>query len=188
MDPLTFDRNGPKAFIIARDGSTTSIDPTEDQVWAFSFSDSETHPFHLETTYGLRARSMRLIPNVILTNKRLSKESVYTRPPRVTRYTPAHQRINFSLINGANVQLDFFIPEFNALVGGFDIANRSAEPISLTLELAAILVPMDKWGPLHPEKAGINQILEGQTGDLWPVLFMTGGPMARDDLMVILVN
>ncbi len=78
MDPLTFDRNGPKAFIIARDGSTTPIDPTEDQVWAFSFSDSETHPFHLETTYGLRARSMRLIPNVILTNNGLHDADDYS--------------------------------------------------------------------------------------------------------------
>ncbi|MEA3327120.1 MAG: hypothetical protein U9R53_07395 [Chloroflexota bacterium] len=178
MDLLTFNRNGPKAFIIARDGSFSPIDPLEDQVWAFSFSDSKTHPFHLETTYGLRARSMRLFPNIIMNNKRLTYEVDFNKAPMITRYTPSQLRIKFSLLNGVDIQLDFFVPEINALAGGFDIANRSAEPISLTLELAAILVPMDKGVPIHPEKVGINQILEGQTGELWPVLFMTGGPMA----------
>ena len=178
MDPLTFDRFGPKAFIIARDGSFSSIDPSNDQVWAFSFSDSKTHPFHIETTYGLRARSMRLFPNVILNNKRLTEEADFSTFPRITRYTPAQLRINFSLLNGIDVQLELFVPAINALAGGFDIANRSAVPISLTLELAAILFPMDKGVPIHPEKIGINQVLEGQTGELWPVLFMTGGPMA----------
>ncbi len=144
----------------------------------FRLANSDTHPFHLETTYGLRARSMRVFPNILLNNKPLTEETDHVNRPRITRYTPGHLRIQFSIIDDVSIQLDFHIPENNALVGGFDIVNRASQPISMTLELAASLLPMDIGSPMHPLKVGINHILEGQSGDLWPVLFMTGGPMA----------
>ena len=70
-------------------------------------------------------------------------------------------------------------PVMTPIVGTIMMTNNTPNSASVTLELAAFLVPMRKGEPMHPDKDGINQIITGESGDLCPVLFMTGGPNAE---------
>ena len=178
MEPITFDQTGPKNFIIAADGAFTKFHPENEHIWALRLESSETHPFYLHTTYNLRAKSMRLFPNLIGNNHRFNKSSDFSHRPTVSKYTPASIQITYGLINGIEVQFDCFIPEPDVLTGEVRLYNTTKDQINLIIELAAILVPMDKGQATRPVKKGLHHIITGQTETLCPVLFMTGGPTA----------
>jgi hypothetical protein len=176
MQPLAVDQDGPQAFILVPDGDFLAFSPENDQVWALSLDASDIAPFYMHTTYHLRARSMRLFPNIVVDHQRLTKPADFSLLPMVTGYTPGTLQIKYSFINGIDIHLDCFIPQPDALVGRINIHNSAQAPISLDCELAAILIPMGKGSPTHPERVGGNQIVTGQTDDLVPVLFMSAGP------------
>jgi hypothetical protein len=176
MQSIAVNRDGPQAFILAPDGDFLAFTPENDQIWALSLDASEIAPFYLHTTYHLRARSMRLFPNIVVEHQRLTKPNDFSLLPMVTGYTPGTIQVKYSFINGIEIRMDCFIPEPDALVGKISIHNSAQAPISLDCELAAILIPMGKGSPTHPERVGANQILTGQSDDLFPVLFMSAGP------------
>jgi hypothetical protein len=181
MQPIAINRDGPQAFLLAPDGDFLAFTPENDQIWALSLDASEVAPFYLHTTYHLRARSMRLFPNIVIDHQRLTKPDDFSLLPMVTGYTPGTLQIKYSFINGIDIRLDCFIPEPDALVGRITIHNSAQAPIRLDCELAAILIPMGKGSPTHPERVGANQILTGQTDDLFPVLFMSAGPSSTSN-------
>jgi len=178
MHQLAFDPTGPKSFILAQDGAFSSFQPENDQVWELNLQGTDESPFSLRTTYGLRATSMRLFPNIIIENKRYCRHGEFHSPPTVTRYTPDSLQITCNPLSALNVEMDVLLPQTDILVGCVNMTNSSEKRLDLTLELAAVLVPMGEGVPTKPAQKGINQIIIGQTGNLYPVLFMTGSPSA----------
>lgn len=178
MDTLSFEISSPKAFILAARCSAASFSQERDQVWELELGDHDIHPISLHTTYGLRAREMRLFPSFTINNRRIAGLRDYFTPPAVTRYLPDAFRMQSSPGKGLEVQWEGYLPNAETIVGTVMMTNNTTESISATLEMAASLVPMRKGTPMHPDKDGINQIITGQSGDLYPVLFMTGGPSA----------
>jgi hypothetical protein len=176
MDQIAVDRTGPKAFILAPDGEFSAFEPENDQIWALNLDASESCSFHLHTTYQLRARSMRVFPNILIGQRRLIEPGDFSRPPTVTQYAPSALQIEYSFINTLQVRLKVFIPEPDVLVGTLTVTNSGGEPIAANVEMGAILVPMDQGNPTHPDNIGGNHILSGQAEELYPVLFMSGGP------------
>lgn len=181
MESLPFNKTSPKAFILAADGQFTSFKLQDDQVWSVIPGTTNKHLFHFETTYGLRARSMRLIPHFIDQKQPLTSTSEFLHPPTVTHYTPSTLQIRFTLASELCIKFDCFIPEPHVLLGTVEIENQSEHARDLTFELSALLVPMKEGKPIRPEKEANNQILMGQAAGLFPVLFMTGGPNAIGD-------
>lgn len=176
MDTLHLEFADPKTIILAARGSAESYQAENDQVWELEFNDHNVHPISLYTSYGLRAREMRIFPSLTINNKRVSGLRDYATPPALTRYLPDAFRAGCSPVDGLDIVWEGFFRDCDTLVGTLTIANHSNTTFSITLALAALLVPMRKGAPMHAEKDGINQILTGQSGDLHPVLFMTGGP------------
>ena len=181
MERLSLNRNGPKAFILVPDGEFSIYDPLNDQVWALCLDSSDTSPFYLQTTYQLRAKSMRIFPNIISNHRRLNKTSDFTLLPQVTSYTPATITLKYGLLNHLDITFTCFISEPDVLVGTLELHNSSTEKILVDGELGAVLIPMGQGSPTHPEKYGANQVLCGQTDDLFPVLFMSSSPRATSN-------
>jgi hypothetical protein len=181
MLPLAVNRDGPQAFILAPDGNFLAFTAENDQIWALSLDASDIAPFYLQTTYHLRARSMRLFPNIVVDHQRLTKPEHFSLLPTVTGYTPGTLEVSYSFIHGIDVQLSCFIPEPDTLVGTINISNSAQTSITLDCEMVAILIPMGKGSPTHPERVGGNQILAGETDDLFPVLFMSAGPSGTNN-------
>jgi hypothetical protein len=165
-------------FTLATDGAFSSFHPEEDQVWELEFGQHEIHPFCVQTTYGLRAKSMRLFPSFQIERTRYARAASFCKPPFITQYTPDSIRVQAEPDFGCEIQFDVFAPAAHTLVGGIEVTNRGDEALSLNFDLAAVLVPMPGGIPTRPDQDGINQIISGETGDLCPVLFMTGGPAA----------
>ena len=181
MHALSFNRNGPKEFILAVDGAFAAFDLENDQVWSVNLEGTHACPFCLQTTYGLRARSMCLFPEITIEHKPYNDPNIFHTQPEVTQYFPDSLRVETRPIDSIHVRVDIFLPESGVLVGSNCIKNTGNTPIHLTSALAAILVPMGKGNPTRPKRDGGIQIIVGQTGDLWPVLFMTGGPAGTNN-------
>jgi hypothetical protein len=178
MDPSLFGQNGPMAFILAADGAFTPYHPENDQVWELEFGQHEIHPFCIQTTYGLRAKSMRLFPSFVINYRRYTNADSFLTPPFITQYTPDSIQVQSEAVLGCEIHFDVFVPASDTLVGGVEVFNKGKEYLSLNLELAAVLAPMPDGIATRPDQNGINQIISGKTGNLYPVLFMTGGPSA----------
>lgn len=178
METISIHQNSPKTLLLAADGLFSSFEPESDLVWSVDFHPAETHPFQLYTTYGLHARSMRVFPNILVHGQRLCKPKDFILPPTITRITPSYLRFQYQLINQVHVQFECFIPEPAILTGGIRLENPTEDPVDLSVEMAAILVPMDRGMPTHPVKKNLHEILSGELRSIFPVLFMTGGPSA----------
>ena len=169
---------GPKAYILATDGSCTAFNPENDQVWELQLPQNEVYPFCLHTTYGLRAQSMRLFPVITIGNQHYHQVSAFHSPPAITQYLPDSIAIQSSPVESCLFTFEAHAAAEDALVGGVTVANTGEDLLSLTLDLAVILVSMPQGSAAYPDREGINQIISGHTQDLAPVLFMTGGPSA----------
>jgi hypothetical protein len=178
MDAHHLDQTGLKTFILATDGEFAPFQPENDQVWEMSLSGPDSHPIYLHTTYSLRTRSMRLFPSFIIGNQRFAEAGIFFNRPAVTQYSPDAIQVTCAPVKGTQIVFDCFVPESDVLVGGIEILNTGEDPFKLTIELAAVLAPMGKGIPTRPDKDGITQIITGQSDNLFPALFMTGGPTA----------
>ena len=167
-----------KSLILCADGQFTTFDPEHDHVWEMVLEKTNFAPFYLQTTYGLQAVSMRLFINLFENNHQLLTEDQFTLAPHITNYAPGFLRMKTVIRETLTVKMDFFIPESEVLIGDVRIENQDNHPLDLQVVLAAVLVPMDKGIPTHPEKEGGHQIITGHSGKLFPVLFMSSGPTA----------
>lgn len=174
----SFTSAGPQSFFLVSDGSFSPFHAENDQVWELDLQGTETFPFILETTYGLRARSMRLFPNIIMDNKSFDNPKEFHCQPTVTCYTPDTLQLTCCPVSGITIQYDFFLPTSDILVGSITVKNNVKKVLNLLLELAAVLVPMREGFPTRPERKGNIRIIAGQTGDISPVLMLAGGPTA----------
>ena len=178
MDSQSAFPSRPKAFILATDGTFTTFHPENDQVWELQMPQNEVYPFCLHTTYGLRARSMCLFPVVSIGNQHFQQASAFLKPPKVAQYLPDSITIQSSPIETCQFIFDAHIPAEDIVVGGVTLNNLGESFLSMTLDLAVILVSMSQGTAAYPDREGINQVISGHTKDLAPVLFMTGGPSA----------
>ena len=170
MRGLSFNRNEPKAFILAVDGAFAAFDPDNDQVWALNLESTHAYPFCLQTTFGLRARSMRLFPRIRINQEHYHDSSRFHCRPTVIQYAPDTLRIECYPIESLHILFEFFISGSDTLVGSIRIKNLRKDPLNIILDLASVLVPMGKGIPTRSEREGVNQIIVGQTNEIWPVL------------------
>lgn len=178
MRIISLDRNSPNCFVLVPHSAFSIKKPIKDQVWTLNLDCTDPHPFCLTTTYGLRAKSMRLFPNLIHENRRISKPEDFSLLPSIIEYSPASLLLESEYQNKIKLLFSCFFIEPEVLVGNIQLRNLTETQNSITLQLALNLVPMGKGQPSHPEKVGNNQFITGITDNLEPVLYMTGGPTA----------
>ena len=178
MRVLSLNCDGPRSFILAVDCAFSGFESHNDQVWSLSLDYAHAYPFCLQTTYGLRARSMRVFPIIKINHVDYTDPHDYHSLPEVTCCSPDTLRVACSPLEQLAIRFDFFIPEPDLLIGDIRIKHSGETAIDLSVAMAAALVPMGKGLPTRSGYEGLSQIIAGQTRDIWPVLFMTGGPTA----------
>ena len=178
MSPINFSASAPKAYILAGDGLSNTINPDEDQIWSLNLGDSDNQILQIETTYGLQAKSMKLIPFLRINKESISKSSLFLQPSIVKNVTPTSIRTQFFHELDLEICFDVIIPQEKALMGAVEFRNTGKSRTNVHFNLAAVLVPMEQGVTIHPEKIGVNHILVGRTKEIIPVLFMSDAPTA----------
>jgi len=165
----------PLALTLAADARFSPPDYNNDHIWELTMQGGEPAAIALRTTFGLRARAMRIFPRFTEGEKTISDPETFADPPLATAIYSNFLEINFSPFEDLEVTAEYWIPDSHTVSSRLSLANHTTTEREITLELTAILAPLEgkNFQPLQMQ--GVN-VLTGETTDLASVVFLTGGP------------
>ncbi|MGE5073886.1 MAG: MGH1-like glycoside hydrolase domain-containing protein [Anaerolineae bacterium] len=146
-----------------------------DHIWELEIGCGEPAAFTVRTTYGLRARNMRLFYRFTEAGQAMMNPAAFVRAPRLRRFYPNFLWLDFVPVEGLEVVAEYWVPESHVLAGRATLSNRTPNHRKLDFELCCALTPLDGRSLSFTQQQMVN-VLAGRTGGLSPVLFMTGGP------------
>jgi len=165
----------PLCLTLAADSRLSIPDYLNDHIWDLALSGGEPPALSLRTTFGLRAKAMRLFLRFSEGNKSVSDPALFALPPTVRRFYPNFIILEYSPLPNIDVSTEYWVPHSNAISGRVIVANKSNATRKVRLELCALLTPINGQGMNSTQIQMVN-VLAGQTDGLVPVIFLTGGP------------
>ncbi|MCX6081686.1 MAG: hypothetical protein NTW32_19340 [Chloroflexi bacterium] len=167
----------PLQLTIAADARFTIPDYINDHIWDLDLSGGDPSAVALRTTFGLRARLMRIFPRFTENGKAINDPAEFAIPPHVRAFYPNFLSITFSPYPGVDVTADYWVVSSQVASGRFTVTNHSLIHHPIRFELVGQLIPLDGQNMTTNQRQSVTT-LEGQIDDLRPVLFLTGGPQA----------
>jgi hypothetical protein len=165
----------PLQLTLAADARLCDPDYSNDHIWQLDLSGGEPCALGLRTTYGLRARLMRIFPRFIISGKIINDPADFASPPIVRYFAPNFLEVDFSPVPGAAICLEYWAAGSNVVAGRISLSNRAVTPLEIGLELVGQLLPI-AGQPMSPAQRQSVSVLEGRAENLTPVLYLTGGP------------
>ena len=165
----------PLCLTLAADARLSIPDYLNDHIWELIIGGGEPPALSLQTTYGLRAKAMRVFLRFSENGKSISDPSAFALPPTIRRFYPNFLILDYSPLKNIDVITEYWVPQSNVLSGRVSVSNRTSSMRKIRLEVCAVLSPIDGQSMTSTQTQMVN-VLAGQTGGLFPVLFMTGGP------------
>ena len=166
----------PLSLILAADARLADLDYTNDQIWELLLGSSDPAAIMLQTSYGLRARNMRIFFRFGEGDIAVSDPGLFHQTATIQRLYPNYILMNFSPFEEINVSAEFWVPQCQVLAGRIQITNNGSIARESLFELAALLNPTRGGEAIVPKKHEGANTLQGKTEGLSPVVFMTGGP------------
>ncbi len=168
----------PRSLTIAADARIDQVDYTNDQIWELVIGNGEPPALAAQTTFGLRACSMRVFPLFTQANITRIDPASFSQPPRVTQFYPNYLCLVCSPFSGIDVITEYWVPSSQVLAARTSITNSSVIPIRMLLEWAVILVPLGEGEGMSYTQHEQTTVLQGRTSGLEPVFCMSGTPIA----------
>jgi hypothetical protein len=165
----------PLHLTLAADARLCKPDYVNDHIWEVQFGAADPAAVSLYTTFGLRARSMRIFLRFTEGSSVITDPNTFTVKPSLRRFHPNFLTLDFVPFENLQISTDFWVPESHAVTGRISLTNKSNAVRQIKLEVCALLNPLDGQSIIPTQQQLVN-ILAGQTSGIAPVLFMTGGP------------
>ena len=165
----------PLSLVLAADFRLSQPDYINDHIWELDSGGGEPPALALHTTYGLRARSMRLFPRFTENGKSITDPAQFVAPPVIHRIYPNFLSLNFSPLKGVDVNAEYWIPSSQVAAGRLTITNHDILSHPVKLDWIGQLIPINGQ-PLSPVQMQSVTVLAGKTENLAPIVFITGGP------------
>src|SRR5215210_4674114 len=165
----------PLCLNLAADARLSIPDYLNDHIWELTLGGGEPPALSLNTTYGLRAITMRIFLRFSENGKTVSDPAAFALPPTIRRFYPNFLILDYSPLRNIDVTTECWVPQSNALSSRVSVANKTSATRTIRLEVCALLAPIEGQTMTGTQMQMVN-VLAGQTGGLFPVLFMTGGP------------
>ena len=165
----------PLALRLAADVRLGATDYADDQIWELTLTAGEPPTLALRTTYGLRARDMRLFPAFREGDAVVIDPSTFAAPPAVNFFTVNLIQVSFSPLAGIHVVADYWASGSHSVAGQFAITNQRSVACSIQFLLCAVLRPLEGGSVMNHVKKEAAQFLQGATGNLKPTVYMRDG-------------
>lgn len=165
----------PLSLTLAADARFSNPDYSNDHIWELELGSGEPAALSLRTTYGLRARAMRIFPRFREGNLEVSDPAEFFSAPTVSAFYANFIEVRFSPFENVDVIAEYWVPDSQTVSGRLSFSNRTTEDRTIEFELAAHLSPIDGQN-FKPQQIQAVNVLGGETGNLAPVIFLTGGP------------
>jgi hypothetical protein len=168
----------PLSLRIGADARLTVPDYVDDQIWELRLGGGEPSALAIETTYGLRARSMRIFPGFRTGDATLIEPSDFESPPVVRALLPNYLRLELEPYPDLEVTAEYWAVDSHALAGRFTMRNAGHEVLQPIMLLHAVLRPADNPQSMSSQSHQGVIVLQGATGPLAPLVFLAGGATA----------
>ncbi len=165
----------PLSLSLAADARHCQPDYLNDHIWEVEIGAADPALLALHTTFGLRARSMRMSLRFTENNVSVVDPNTFNRKPSLRCFHPNFLTLEFVPFEALQVTTQFWVPESHAVAGRVILTNKSDAVRQIQLEVCAALTPLEGQ-PIVPTQQQLVNILAGQTSGITPVIFMTGGP------------
>ncbi len=168
----------PLTLVIAADARLGPTSYTDDQIWELSLLEGAPPAVAIQTTFGLRARAFRIFPRFQEGIRASSDPADFDIQPTVTKIFPNYICLNFFPFPDLDVTAEYWVPASNCLAGRFQLHNKQGQSRQIQVELIGQLTPTEgeRMASLEFQAA---PILSGSTGNIFPVIFLTGGSRAE---------
>ena len=164
----------PLSLTLSSDIRLGATDYVDDQIWELSLSGGDPPALAIQTTFGLRARSMRMFPRFRLGEKSACDPMQFSTPPAVENAFPNYISCGYSPFRSIDVQSEYWVPQPKILAGRITIVNSGKTSCAFFVDWIAQLNPINGVC-IAAETIQTVTVLSGSTGGLWPVVFITGG-------------
>jgi hypothetical protein len=175
MREWTLKSGDPFSLTLVSDARLGPTDYVDDHIWELSLGGGEPPGLGLYTTFGLRARSFRILPRISEGESTVTDPSSFSRTPEICQMYPNFISINFSPFPGIDVTTELWVPEPHALSGRYFISNRDKRERQIRFEILGLLTPTTGQR-LAAVEIQAAWVLAGETGGIFPLIFLTGGP------------
>jgi hypothetical protein len=165
----------PLYLTLAADSRLSIPDYLNDHIWELVLGGGEPPALSLRTTFGLRAKSMRIFPRFSENGKTVSSPSDFDQPPTLRRFYPNFSIVDYAPLPNIDVSSEHWVPASNTISGRVTLSNKSNATRRVRFEVCGLLAPIDGQGMSTRQMQMVN-VLTGETGGLFPVLYLTGGP------------
>lgn len=165
----------PLALRLAADVRFGPTDYADDQIWELTLGGGDPAALALRTTYGLRAREMRLFPVFREGDTLVCDPEQFASRPVVHHFAVNRIQFSFSPLGGIHVHADYWRPDSHSVAGQFTVTNESTAARSIRLKLSALLLPLEGGAIMGAAQTGPFHYLRGQTANLWPVVLLENG-------------
>jgi hypothetical protein len=167
----------PLYLTLAADARLSKTNYVNDHIWEVEIgtNDPERSAVGIYTTFGLRARSMRIFLRFTEGNSTITDPNTFVVKPTLKRFYPNFLTLEYVPFENLITTTDFWTPESNAIAGRVTLTNKSNAIRQIKLEVCAVLAYLDGQSIVPTQQQLVN-ILAGQTSGIAPVIFMTGGP------------
>lgn len=167
----------PLSLTLAADVRLSAPNYIDDQIWELSLGGGEPPALALQTTYGLRARSMRLFPRFGEADTLRTDPLEFASPPVVRQFYPNYLRVAFSPFPEIEASAEYWTPQSQVVAGRLRLTNTGRASRQIRLEWVALLIPGDHTDGqgMIPQEIQATQVLGGKTNGLAPIVFLSGG-------------
>ena len=162
------------SITLAADTRFGIVDYANDQTWEMVFQSGEPLAIAVQTTYGLRARLMRIFPIFYNGKKNLANPASFHISPRITACYPNFARINYSPFTGIDVVSEYWVPNSQSLACRTMVTNSSIVHARLRLDWSVLLAPLGEGQGMTCISSGKHPYLVGNTQGLVPVFYLNG--------------
>ncbi len=174
MRNWNFSADDARRLVIAADARQAKVDYADDQIWELSLAGGEPAALALETTYGLRAPSMRIFISINANGKHILDPADYAVPPRVQVLLPNYLLVTSYPVAGLLLRLEYWVHDLQAVLGRIGLTNRG-EAVEVDVRLHAVLKPGPAGTPFSPVQVDGVYVLSADLEALAPVIFIEGG-------------
>lgn len=167
-------RQDPVCLTLSADAQLSKPNYYDDQIWEVLLQGGEPPAQSIQTTYGLRARMMRVFPRFTENGVTLSDPGAFYQLPVLCQFYTNYARLTFNPFAGIDVTIEYWVPTSNTLAGRIKVANSSVIRRQMQLELAVSLAPIQPGQEMRPQSIQGKKCLAGRSGDLSPVFCIDG--------------
>lgn len=166
--------------IIAADQRCSTVTPEDDQIWQLETSRGEPPGLAFQTTYGLRAYGIRVFPRFSIKKVPVTDPRSFFTKPGLNFTAPNFLELQYAPFSILDVNQKVWVPDSHTLTSQVTLSNTSSALVQVWMEWIVQLNPLLTGSPMTASQISVNTVLQGQSGALYPVFLLTGGP--RGDL------